>query len=218
MATKQSTTEKEEICKWNKEMKAMAPIFFAQLILSALLTAGILYGGYYHCNSIPVPKSNNFEDTFIYFIRCCVFPCAIVIFNAVVSVIGKRTTTPAANPLAGKEHFLTMEKNFLSNSVEQALIFLMISAVLITYLDTTEMKIIPLYTIVWVVGRILFRIGYGISPLYRSLGMLMHIWTSPIFIALVSYLMYSRGFMYKISSDGGGTARGGADVPLKAEL
>ena len=73
-------------------------------------------------------------------------------------VARKRGSIPALNPLSGNEHFLLKEKNILANTVEQALVFLMLSLVLTTYLDPSEMKIIPLYSLQWVVGRILFQI------------------------------------------------------------
>ena len=202
---------------WRKQKKAAMPIVITEAVMSVILTVGIFYGGYYLCDSIPVPSSGTFADSMTYYIRCCVFPCCLVVFTAIMFVARKRGSTPAGNPLSGNEHFLLKEKNILANTVEQALVFLMLSLVLTTYLDPSKMKIIPLYSLQWVVGRILFQIGYGINPvLYRAFGMLMNIGATFLFIGVVSYLICTRGIMYGIvSSDGPGNW---SETSPKAEL
>jgi uncharacterized MAPEG superfamily protein len=185
-------------------------------LLAMALSFCILYGGYYHCSCIPVPQSDDFGDKLTYYTRCCVFPCAVTLFLAISNVSLKRGNSAALNPLAGKEHIVQFEKNVLTNTVEQIMLFLMATLVLMTYLDRAEMKILPLYSIQWVVGRILFRIGYGIHPKYRSVGMLMNLLSAPSFLCVVGYMMYTRGFMYRISS-GMAEAGIGTGIP-KAEL
>ena len=96
------------------------------------------------------------------------------------------------------EHHLQTEKNILTNTVEQLLGFLLTVLALITYLEPLEMRIIPLYSLVFIIGRILFTIGYTISPKCRSLGMLINIHAAFFFIGYTIYLMYLRGFMYGI--------------------
>ena len=200
------TTAEDKLKSWEKERKAIIPVYIAEAVTGVILTVGIFYGGFYLCDSIPVPRSGTFADSMTYYIRCCVFPCCLVVFAAILLVARKRGSTPALNPLSGNEHFLLKEKNILANTVEQALVFLMLSLVLTTYLDPSEMKIIPLYSLQWVVGRILFQIGYGINPLYRSLGMIMNILATFLFIGVVSYLIYTRGIMYGIVSSEDGWA------------
>ena len=204
--------EKEE---WKKERKSYLPIFLPQLVLSVAVTASVLYGGYYMCDCIPVPLSNDLGDKLTFYIRCCVFPCAVLLFCSIMGVANKRGSTPAANPLAGKDHFLVVEKNFLMNTVEQTLVFLMITLTLTSYLDASEMKILPIYSILWFAARIFFRIGYGINPRYRYFGMLISMGTSVIFISVLFYLAYTRGFLSSVSSiPGGGTG----NVPRSDEL
>ncbi len=102
--------------------------------------------------------------------------------------------------------------------MEQLLIFLLISLVLITYLDNYEMKIIPVYSFLWVVGRVLFRIGYGINPRYRSLGIMTHLLSTPFFFGVLFYLMYTRGFMYGVEVGGSAFGNGGGKIPPKTDL
>lgn len=207
-----------ELRKWKRDRKTVIPILFLQFILGAVVTTGWLYGGYYHCDFIIVPQSNTLSDIWIYYTRCCVLPCALVLCFSITAVMNKRTDTPAGNPLAGREELVQLEKNILSNTVEQIMLFLMVSLVLITYLDISEMKIIPLFATHWVIGRILFNIGYRIGSYYRALGMSMNIFATFFFLGLVCYLVYTRGFMYGISDQNITEAGLNAGNPLKAEL
>lgn len=216
MSSEKELNAAEEKLLWKKERKALLPVFATQVFLSAALCFGVLYGGYYFCDCIPVPRSSDLGDKLTYYIRCCVFPCSVVLCIAIQSVANKRGQSMAANPLAGREHKVVLEKNVLTNTVEQTMLFLMITLVLTTYLNAAEMKIIPLYSVLWVIGRVFFRIGYAIHPRYRSFGVVTTLFTAPIFLILVGYLMYTRGFMYGIPSEAVGT--GEAATPSRAEL
>ena len=196
MLLKMSDSEATVAGAGQTKVKMNYPVFFANAVIGVTLTFVILYGGYYYYPSIPVPKSNDFCDKLVYAIRCCCFPGAIILVQAIVAVGNKRGTTPALNPLSGNEHYLQLEKQMLANTLEQFLVFFLLSLTLITYLEPSEMRIVPLYTIVFVVGRILFRIGYSIGPQYRSAGMFMAFSSTVFMIGLNGYLMYSRGFLY----------------------
>ena len=81
------------------------------------------------------------------------------------------------------EHLLQTEKNILMNTVEQLLCFLLLMLALTTYLEPEEMRIIPLHSLAFIVGRVCFAIGYSISPMYRSIGMSVNFYTN--FISLL---------------------------------
>ena len=119
----------------------------------------IFYGGYYFCPSLPVPASMDFTSKLIYTVRC-IFPPLMVLQVAIMLVGTGRRTSKAINPLAGQDHLIQLQKNFLSNTLEQFIVFMVSILVLITFLNTPEeMRLVPLYTTTFIVGRILFRIG-----------------------------------------------------------
>ena len=115
----------------------------------------------------------------------------------------KRAATPAVNPLAGKENYVMLDKNVLTNTVEQFLVYLVSTAVLVTFLSGEEMKLVPLYTMAFITGRILFRIGYGIHPMYRGWGVLINFLSSFFVVCLIIYFMVTRGFMFGIMASEG---------------
>lgn len=197
---------------WKKETQRNMPVFFLQVGFAVAFNVCVLVGGYYLFPALlPLPSSNDFSVKLLYTLRCFVFPQTILLIFAVVRVMRKRGTTPAGNPLLGQDqHYLLVEKNALTNTVEQLLCILLVILVLITYLEPSEMKIIPLLSITFAVGRILFIIGYSIGSLYRVAGIIINFFcTMPMTICVI-YLMYSRGFMYNIPSTPGSSTGGTA--------
>ena len=187
--------------KAKQELRKALPLYVLHIFIAFTVVVTILYGGYYHCHSIPIPQSNDFSEKLLYAARYCTFPQAVFLLVAIMRVGAKRGFTPAINPLAGKEHLLQTEKNVLMNTLEQLLCFLLLVVTLITYLEPSEMRIIPLYSLAFIVGRVLFMIGYSFGPLYRGTGMHINFNLSFFFIGYIIYLMYLRGFMYGTLTD-----------------
>ena len=193
---KMSTEEqKAEIREWKSKRKEIMPVFLANVAISLVLTVGILFGGYYYCDCIPVPESNDLGVKLLYTLRWCAFPFAVLLYFMIFQVGNKRGSSPAANPLAGKEDFVQPEKNILVNTMEQIVMAVLILLALTTYLTPLEMKLVPLYVLQFLVGRVLFNVGYKIHPKYRSAGVVMSFAANFFFLCLIGYFVYSRGLM-----------------------
>ncbi|KAL5460487.1 hypothetical protein EMCRGX_G033938 [Ephydatia muelleri] len=174
-----------------------------QFILGLSLTVVIFYGGCVYCDSMSVPNEGSMNFKVAYTFRCA-FLAAMCLLVLIFAVVIKRGALGAINPLGGKEHLIQVDKNVLTNTVEQFLVYLVSVMALATYLDTPEqLKLIPLYTTAFIVGRILFRIGYGLSPGYRTVGMTINFASSVYIIGFTLYLMYTKGFMYNMTASGG---------------
>jgi len=203
MADKESSGEKE------KPLSLSLLLF--QTLLALATVATIFYGGYYYCPSLPVPASNDLISKLIYTIRCA-FPPLVVLDVAIALVGNGRRTSKAANPLAGVDHLIQLQKNVLANTLEQFIVFMFCSLVLITFLKTPEeMRLVPLYSTAFVIGRILFRLGYGISWKYRGCGMQINFMSTGFITGLIFYFMFSRGFMLglDVTTVPSGTSAGG---------
>ena len=208
MATEAEKKKIEE--NWKKERQRNLPIFLVQVTFAVAFNACVLGGGYYLFPAIiPLPSSNDFTVKLLYTLRCFVFPQTIVLIFAIMRVMRKRGNTPAGNPLLGQDqNYLLAEKNALTNTVEQLLCILLLILVLITYLEPSEMKIIPLLSISFAVGRLFFILGYSIGPLYRVAGITINFFSIMPMTIYIIYLMYSRGLMYNIPSTPGPYAGG----------
>ena len=145
---------------------------------------------------IPTPNTNDFSEKLKYALRC-IFPTVLVLQVTIFNV-GRMRSKTKTNPLAGDQSKVTAQKAILANTLEQFVIYIGLNMVLITFLDPAEMKIIPLYTLVFVVGRFLFILGY---PNRRGYGMFMNFGSTAFFGCLIIYFMFSRGFMYDIPFD-----------------
>ena len=171
---------------------------FIQVLLAVSTVAVTFYIGYYHCQCIPVPQSTEFTTKVTYTFRCMI-PALIVLLLSVVGVMHARVTTAVVNPLAGCEHIVQLSKNNLSNTVEQFSILFLSSIILITFLESPEeMRLIPLYSLLFVISRILFRIGYAINPGFRAWGFHANMYANFFIVGLIIYFTMTRGFMFGI--------------------
>lgn len=92
---------------------------------------------------------------------------------------------------------MQVDKNFLQNSLEQLFLSFPILLIATAYFDTPEMmKIIPLYSFTFIFGRVAFRVGYGLGPKYRSMGMITNLVSFWILVTIVVYLMFTKGLVY----------------------
>ncbi|OWF44145.1 Transmembrane protein 79 [Mizuhopecten yessoensis] len=87
----------------------------------------------------------------------------------VMAVRGQSDT--AADPVKGNaEHLTQLPQNILQNTLEQFIFHFVGQIVLCTYLSSESMKAIPLLVVLFVVGRILYKIAYEMDPMKRLYG------------------------------------------------
>lgn len=86
------------------------------------------------------------------------------------TVVHKRVTSRAIDPLSGNEHVVEEANKILNNSVEQLLMSVISQVSLLSYLTPEQtVTLIPLINGWHVVGRIAFWLGY---PKYRTFGVM----------------------------------------------
>ena len=179
-------------------------LFFFLNLLGYTITTSTFYFGYHYGDFIPVPAppggSSNTTTTTIdmsirlaFALRCCI-PLALCLFAAVALVGNKRAVTDAVDPLGGNEHIVQIDKNFLANTLEQCVIGLIFMLVVASYAETPqELRILPIFAVVFSVARILFRIGYGVHHLLRAFGMSANICANYVIIGVALYSLVTKG-------------------------
>jgi hypothetical protein len=96
---------------------------------------------------------------------------AAVLFAMVMSLMRLFDTDRAEDPFAGAEsHGFKINARVLQNSIEQAALFVPVLVGLSLRVAPERVKILPILTALWCVGRLLFWIGYRIKLEYRALG------------------------------------------------
>uniref|UniRef100_A0A1X7VNY2 Uncharacterized protein n=1 Tax=Amphimedon queenslandica TaxID=400682 RepID=A0A1X7VNY2_AMPQE len=180
-----------------KERERIKRLFLIEVVLANVFVFVFMYGGYYWTNFIPVPASMAFSTRISYTLRCSL-PMVLVLGFAVIAVIRKRVMNPKlSNPLSGNDMIMQVDKNFLQNTLEQLSLSFPTLLIATAYFDTPEMlKIIPLYSFTFVFGRVAFRVGYGLGPKYRSMGIITNLVSFWILVTIVAYLMFAKGLVY----------------------
>lgn len=172
------------------------PLFLLQSVIGILTVHIALYIGYYHGDFIPVPSSMDIASRLAFGLRCSL-PMVMVLLGSITLVMSKRAISAAVNPLSGNEGMVELEKNVVANTVEQFAMGFPLMMIAATYLDSPQtLKLLPIYSFLFVLSRILFRIGYGIKPRLRSVGMSMTLYATTIMFGVVIYFMLSKGLLY----------------------
>ena len=79
----------------------------------------------------------------------------------VMAVANGRFNSRAYSPLSGEDQDkIAVHLRYLSNTLEQFIIFIIGQLILTTYLSDNQMKLVPILAVLFVIGRITFWIGY----------------------------------------------------------
>jgi hypothetical protein len=95
-------------------------------------------------------------------------------------------TAEAENPAKGGEsERFKVNQRVMTNTVEQAGIFVPMFVALAIRIDPEKVWVLPIFMGIWCVGRILFWIGYQLDPVWRAIGM---DWTSAVAMITAGWL------------------------------
>lgn len=95
-------------------------------------------------------------------------------------------TVEAENPLLGKESTrFKINQRVMTNTLEQAAIFVPMLVALAIRMRPSEVWVLPLLVAIWCAGRLLFWAGYHQDPAWRAIGM---DWTSSIAMITAGWL------------------------------
>ena len=122
-----------------------------------------------------LPPLRGMEDPLTRLIFALKCGCVAVLFAFVLgieAVAHERLRSPAIDPLAGYEtRRMTINLRYLQNTLEQMLVFLPGLCGLAYYCDSgAAMRVVTATTVVWIVGRFAFWIGYHQGSLHRAAG------------------------------------------------
>lgn len=120
---------------------------------------------------LPVPAgADDLAGRLAYTLRWNAF-AALPLFAMVVAVANARFTTEAIDPTLGKEDVRTVVNGRVAdNTLQQYAIFVVATLALASMLPGPAVRLVGAATIVFVVMRLAFWIGYRIKPVYRAFG------------------------------------------------
>ena len=161
----------------------------------SVLVFGLLffYLGYEYL-PITTPVADDLVMKLGFFLKWLSLPALSMVLG-VFLVMFQRFTTKAINPIAGVTDTQKMKvfKQYLQNTFEQSLIFLFAQLSLLAVLDPEYIKLIPLFAILFFIGRLLFLIGYLIDPVvWRAPGFALTFYPS---VAVLGYVIIFQTFL-----------------------
>jgi uncharacterized MAPEG superfamily protein len=144
----------------------------------------------------------------LFTLKCCCLAVLFCLVTGVEAVAHERLSSPAFDPLSGFEtRRLRVNQRYLQNTLEQILVFAAGLFCLAAYSpDGSAMRAVLATTIVWILARAAFWIGYHRSAAMRGLG-------APGMALSMIVLLYVAG---RIGYEAGGFV--GAAVPVVAFL
>ena len=105
-------------------------------------------------------------------VNCCCITILLCFLTGIEAVSHERLQSPAIDPLSGYEtRRITINLRYLQNTLEQLMLFIPGLLALTFYCTNgSSMRAVAATTMVWIVARAAFWIGYHYGPHYRALG------------------------------------------------
>ena len=185
--------------KLQKEVRAhqetLGPLRTISMIVTTVIMSAALFDRLpWSVNIDGDDKSFSFENRLLFTLQLS-FVDLIPLLISLFSVIQKRVSSIAINPMDPRGHSLVEQRQrILQNTLEQLLIKLIVSLSACTVLRSYELMILPVFTILFLVGRITFAFGY---PNYRSFGMAMNIISVGFVTLTVAYRLFFEGILFQ---------------------
>lgn len=140
------------------------------IALASLLALALWFGVDHWMQ--PLPGMDSLAARMLLTLKCFCLAVLFCLVTGVEAVAHERLTSPAFDPLANFEtRRLRVNQRYLQNTVEQIIVFGASLFGLAAYCtDGAEMRAVVATTVVWIVARAAFWLGYHRSAALRGLG------------------------------------------------
>ena len=162
----------------------------------------------------PLAGMDDLSARMLVALKCCAFAALFCLFGGVEAVAHERRQSAAFDPLAGHETTrLRVNKQYLQNTLEQFVVFAVGLFGLAAYSETGgAMRAVIATTVVWILFRFAFWIGYHRSAAMRGMG------APGMAVALLMLLYVCARIGGDVAGDAGVIAVVGAFLALEAVL
>jgi hypothetical protein len=120
----------------------------------------------------PLPGMEGLGDRMVFTLKCCCVAALFCLVTGIEAVAHERLFSPAFDPLRGFEtRRLRINGRYLQNTLEQTIVFGIGLFGLAAYSPGGyQMRAVLATTVVWILARFAFWIGYHRSAAMRGLG------------------------------------------------
>ena len=183
---------------WRRQRRAGLVAIAASALAGVLLWLAVRY------YAPIIPGMEPLGARMLFALKCCCLATLFCLLPAVEAVAHERLQSPAFDPLAGHEtRRLQVNQRYLQNTLEQLVVFAAGLFGLAAYSGSGDaMRAVAATTLVWILARFAFWLGYHRSAAMRGLG-------APGMMLSLLVLLYVGA---RIGFDLAGTAGAGAVI------
>jgi uncharacterized MAPEG superfamily protein len=162
----------------------------------------------------PLAGMDTLSDRMLFTLKCCCLAVLFCLVMGVEAVAHERLSSPAFDPLDGFETpRLRVNQRYLQNTLEQIVVFVAGIFGLAAYSPGgSAMRAVLATTIVWIVARFAFWIGYHRSAAMRGLG------APGMALSLLVLLYVAARIGYEVGGAVGAAVPVGAFLAIEAWL
>lgn len=170
------------------------------LMTSALLFPFLVWGGFIFL-PFDAPLLNGAPLRLVYTLRCSVFAAVPIVLGWLVLGVS-RARLGAFRPLYDDEekevelHEVMVHRRFLSDSASLFLIYFLQLVVMAMYLSQEQLKLIPLLTVIFAFGRLVYWVAAAFGSNIRGFGFGLS------FLPSVAMMVANIYFMFSVDSGG----------------
>ena len=173
-----------------KYQRRILPMIISSMIITTLVLSMAFFDKLPWTVAIDLSLENRLIFT-LQLLFIDLFPLLMAIFG----VINIRASSIAINPMDPRGHALVEQRQrILQNTLEQSIIKLILSLALCTVLRSNELIVLPVFTLLFVIGRAAFALGY---PNYRAYGFAMNLVSTVLVTILISYRLLIEGTLFQ---------------------
>jgi hypothetical protein len=151
---------------WRQERKSGMAAIAASVAISAIIWVALWQ------LLPPLSGMDSLEPRMLVALKCGAFATLFCFVAGIEAVAHERLQSNAFDPLLGHQtERLRVNLRYLQNTLEQLIVFVVGLFGLAAYLDSgSAMRIVIASTVVWILNRFAFWIGYHRSAAMRGLG------------------------------------------------
>jgi len=162
----------------------------------------------------PLAGMDSVSGRMIFTAKCAALAVLFCLVTGVEAVAHERLSSPAFDPLSGFEtRRLRVNQQYLQNTLEQTVVFIVGLFGLAAYASTgSAMRAVAATTVVWIIARFAFWLGYHRSAAMRGLG------APGMALSMLVLLYVAARFGYEIGGAAGAIAPIAVFLAIEAVL
>ncbi|KAJ8386476.1 hypothetical protein AAFF_G00169460 [Aldrovandia affinis] len=168
------------------------------VLAAALIFPLLVWGGYVYL-PFDAPQLNSAPLRLVYTLRCSIFAAVPIILGVLVLGVS-RIWFSSVKPLyegGAESREVSVHWRYVSDSLSLFLLYFLQLAVMATYLSQDLLKLVPLLTIVFAFGRLVYWVSVALGSSVRAVGFGLS------FLPIMTMLGANLYFVFTLDGGGG---------------